>query len=198
MGGGADEAAARAPVFVEVHGVRVAFLARVATPREAGGFSIDEWAAGPTSAGLAVGDPATLAADVTAARQSADVVIVLLHAGDEYQHQPNATQRALAEAALAAGADAVIGAHPHVVQPIEQRGAQLVAWSLGNFVFDLDEVDRANIPPPRVTLVLRLTFAAGRGLVGYQVVPMTLDEAEGRPRPATDEETAMLASQVAP
>lgn len=197
-GGGPDEAAARAPVVLAVHGQRIAFLARVATPVESDGFAIREWAAGPDSPGLAVGDPASLAADVAAARRVADFVVVLLHAGDEYRRAPNATQRALAEAALAAGADAVIGAHPHVVQPIETRGWQFIAWSLGNFVFDLDEVDRANIPVPRVTLVLRLTFAPGRGVVGYEAVPMTLDETEGRPRPATTEEAAVLAAQLGP
>ncbi len=146
VGAGVDAASAHAPVIVEVNGLRVAFLGYVATPDEGGGFSIGAWAAGPATPGLALGTPDAIATDVAAARQLADFVIVAVHAGDEYRTAPNATQRALAQAALDAGADAYIGAHAHVVQPIELRGGKLIAWGLGNFIFDLDEVDLANIP----------------------------------------------------
>ena len=119
-------------------------------------------------------------------------MIVAVHAGDEYRTTPNATERALADAALAAGADAYIGAHAHVPQPIEMRGHQLVAFGLGNFVFALDDVDRANIPPPRVSMILKLTLTKGAGVTSYDVVPVTLDEAQSRPRPATADEAAVL------
>ena len=124
-------------------------------------------------------------------------MIVAVHAGDEYRRMPNATQRALADAALAAGADAYIGAHPHVVQPIEMRGHQLVAWSLGNFIFDLDNVDLANIPEPRVSLILKLTLTKGVGVASFEAIPVTLDDAQDRPRPATPAEAAVLQSQIA-
>ena len=88
---------------------------------------------------------------MTAARAQADFVIVAPHAGTEYDNRPNETQLELASAAMAAGADAYIGAHAHVVQPVEQRGSQLIAWGLGNFIFNLDDVDLANIPEPRVS-----------------------------------------------
>jgi poly-gamma-glutamate synthesis protein (capsule biosynthesis protein) len=197
IGAGADAAAAHTAVIVTVRGLRVAFLGYVLTPAEGGGFSITSWAAGPGKPGVAIGDAATIRADVAAARQAADFVIVAVHAGDEYRTTPNATQRTLAQAALDAGADAYIGAHAHVVQPVELRGRQLVAWGLGNFVFDLDPVDLANIPAPRVSLILNITLTKGRGVTGYQPVPVTLDADQDRPRPATNAEAAELQRLIA-
>jgi len=68
-----------------------------------------------------------------------DAVILLPHWGTEYSHSPTAQQRRLARAAIEAGASAVIGAHPHVLQPIETVTAPdgrqgVVAYSLGNFL----------------------------------------------------------------
>src|SRR5437773_9079522 len=197
VGAGTDAAAAHASAMVEVRGVRVAFLGYVATPDESGGFSIRQWTAGPGTPGIALGLTDAITADVTAAKRTADFVIVAVHAGDEYRRMPNATQRALADAALAAGADAYIGAHPHVVQPVEMRGHQLVAWSLGNFIFDLDNVDLANIPEPRVSLILKLTLTKGQGVASFEAIPVTLDDAQDRPRPATPAEAAVLQSQIA-
>jgi poly-gamma-glutamate synthesis protein (capsule biosynthesis protein) len=74
--------------------------------------------------------------DVTTAKAQADIVIVMMHAGTEGSRRPNAIQRGLAQAAIDAGAALVIGAHPHVLQPVERYGNGVIAWSLGNFVFD--------------------------------------------------------------
>ncbi len=63
-------------------------------------------------------------------------VIVVPHWGPEYQYFPSANQRALAELIVAAGADLVIGGHPHVVQGAEMIDGVPVLYSLGNFVFD--------------------------------------------------------------
>ena len=198
IGAGANAAEARAPAIVEVNGLRVAFLGYVATPDEGGGFSVRAWQAGPAMAGVAIGSADAIATDVAAARRIADFVIVAGHAGDEYRTTPNATQRALVAAALAAGADAYIGAHAHVVQPIELRGAQLVAYGLGNFIFALDDVDRANIPAPRVSLILKLTLTKGAGVTSWNAIPVTQDEAQGRPRPATPAEAIVLREIIGP
>jgi poly-gamma-glutamate synthesis protein (capsule biosynthesis protein) len=104
----------------------------------------------------------------------------------------------VAQWALDAGADAYIGSHAHVVQPIELHDGKLIAWGLGNFVFDLDNVDLANIPVPRVSLVLRMTLTKGAGVTSYDVLPVALDDAEDRPRPATAEEGAVLDRLLAP
>lgn len=191
-GAGVNALAAQIPAIVNVGGLRVAFLGYAATPDESGGFSLAAWAAGETSPGIALGTSDRIAADVTAARRVADFVIVAVHAGDEYVNAPNDKQRELAQAALAAGADAYIGAHAHVVQPVELRGRQLIAWGLGNFVFDLDPVDLANIPAPRLSLILDITLTKGAGVTAFRAIPVTLDDAEDRPRPATPDEAAVL------
>src|ERR1019366_5114780 len=68
--------------------------------------------------------------------EDADVAIVSMHAGTEYQPQPNFQQREFARAALDAGARVVAGHHPHVTQPWERSGNGVIFYSLGNLVFD--------------------------------------------------------------
>lgn len=63
-------------------------------------------------------------------------VIVLAHWGEEYTHEANAAQRAEAHAFIDAGADLVVGAHPHVVQGYEVYQGKAIFYSLGNFMFD--------------------------------------------------------------
>jgi poly-gamma-glutamate synthesis protein (capsule biosynthesis protein) len=74
-------------------------------------------------------------------------VIVFPHWGAEYQHQPQAIQRDLGRALVAAGALAAIGAHPHVIQPWEAvpgpMGQGLIAYSTGNFVSSQRSLPRA-------------------------------------------------------
>lgn len=198
-GGGDGISQAVAPAIVDVRGVRIAFVTCVLTPAEGGGFDIYAWAAGAAVPGVAVCSPDELdTAIYTARQQSSDFVVVAVHAGDEYRNAPNATQRQLVEHALAVGADVVLGAHAHVVQPVEWRGSKLIAWGLGNFIFDLDDVDLANIPEPRVSLILNVTLTKGRGVTGYDAVPVTLDANEDRPRPATPGEAAILRALIQP
>lgn len=73
---------------------------------------------------------------VRLAREQADYVVVFMHWGDEYKEVHNATQEKLAHALIDAGADAVIGAHPHVVQDSETYAGKPIYYSLGNFIFD--------------------------------------------------------------
>jgi len=79
--------------------------------------------------------------DMKAARDSvADMTIVYIHWGEEYQRAPNAFQKDIADYLFENGADIIIGSHPHVIQPMEWRKSdtlkkeQLVVWSLGNYV----------------------------------------------------------------
>jgi len=129
IGGGKNLAAARRPAVLTRGGLRIAFLgySDVRPP----GFD-----AGPGRSGAAPALPAYVRADVRAASRAADVVVVYFHWGIELARRPSARQKLLARVSLAAGADVVLGAHPHVLQPRERRGNRFVAWSLGNFVFD--------------------------------------------------------------
>jgi gamma-polyglutamate biosynthesis protein CapA len=67
-----------------------------------------------------------------------DYTAVVSHWGAEYESEPTESQRRIAHSFIDAGADAVIGAHPHVVQPIEIYKDKAIFYSLGNFIFDQD------------------------------------------------------------
>src|SRR4029079_11170844 len=82
------------------------------------------------------GTDAAVRTAVRVAATQADIVVAYLHWGTELRTTPGPTQRHLARVAFAAGADVVLGVHPHGLQPIRTRsGGRLVAYSLGNFVF---------------------------------------------------------------
>jgi poly-gamma-glutamate synthesis protein (capsule biosynthesis protein) len=79
------------------------------------------------------------AADVRQARADADLVVVSLHWGDEYATSPTTWQRRVASELIEAGADVLLGHHPHVLQPIESyitrdKRRRLIVYSLGNFI----------------------------------------------------------------
>jgi poly-gamma-glutamate capsule biosynthesis protein CapA/YwtB (metallophosphatase superfamily) len=78
----------------------------------------------------------TLIKNDLAIAQKTDAIVVFMHWGNEYQSLPNAFQKRLAELCFRGGAKLVIGAHPHVVQPMEwsKEKDKLIAYSLGNFV----------------------------------------------------------------
>ncbi|MFA6603940.1 MAG: CapA family protein [Patescibacteria group bacterium] len=130
-GAGADATAARAPAIVERSGLRFAFLAyNDADVVPAGYFAAAD------HPGTAAMDIENLKADIAAARAAADIVVVSMHSGTEYVPDPNRRQTAFAHAAIDAGADLVIGHHPHVVQTVETYAGKPIIYSLGNFVFD--------------------------------------------------------------
>jgi poly-gamma-glutamate synthesis protein (capsule biosynthesis protein) len=74
--------------------------------------------------------------DVQKTRKNADLVIVTFHWGIELQQKPTSRQINLAHKSIDAGADIVIGHHPHCLQPIEIYQNKIICYSLGNFVFD--------------------------------------------------------------
>ena len=91
-----------------------------------------------TSWGLAPINVETLPDDLAAARRQADLVIPYFHWGIEYTKDPTTYQQGVARAAIDAGADMVLGNHPHWTQAIERYNGKLIIYSMGNFVFDQD------------------------------------------------------------
>ncbi|MEW8978277.1 MAG: CapA family protein [Symbiobacterium sp.] len=98
-------------------------------------------------------DAERLPSDIRRARQmeGVDLVAVALHFGEEYAREPNDEQRYFVDLALSAGADIVLGCHPHVIQPIEVRQVQdefgrdlprAVIYSLGNFISNQEGLHR--------------------------------------------------------
>jgi poly-gamma-glutamate synthesis protein (capsule biosynthesis protein) len=134
-GAGRNLAEAQSAAIYEVAGVRFGIVS---------GVNIDVadnssyWAT-PDSAGSAPIDTASVAASIAAVRDQVDYVIFAPQWGIEYIPGPSEKQAALAEAALAAGADLIVGNHPHVPQwALHNDPRGFVAWALGNFVYDQD------------------------------------------------------------
>lgn len=88
------------------------------------------------SAGAAEASEQRLGTYVSEVAANADITVVQIHGGTEYQRTPTTTIRRLTDSASSAGADLVIDHHPHVTGGVEIRDSTLVAWSLGNLVFD--------------------------------------------------------------
>lgn len=113
---------------------------------------------------------------VAQARTANDVVLVSYHGGAEYQDAPSDLTRAFAKAMIEAGADAVIGHHPHVIQGVGFVNARPVFYSLGNLVFGR----RPEHPWTRYGMLARLRIgpeAARR----FSVCPYRIDEFEPEP-----------------
>ncbi len=128
VGAGSDLRAARQAAIVEVKGKRVAFL----------GYSLtlpEEFYATDSRAGTAPGHADLFVEDIAAARKMADYVIVSFHWGTEGSSSAKPYQQAAARRAIRAGADAVIGHHPHVLQGVERYKGGIIFYSLGNFAF---------------------------------------------------------------
>jgi len=74
--------------------------------------------------------------EIKRVKAQADTVILYAHWGIEYDSAPNSVIKNLAHQFIDAGADLVIGSHPHVIQRAEEYGGRRIYYSLGNFVFD--------------------------------------------------------------
>ena len=185
-GAGRNRAEAHAPAVLTVRGVRLAILAYVNTPDDGvSGWVAESTRAGPSTPGVAWGTADTVRREVAAARGKADLVIVALHAGWEYTGPPSPVQRELAYAAIDAGAALVLGAHPHVLQGIELYKQAPIVYSLGNFIFDVDEEDRRQPGLPSVlTAVLRIRLGR-EGVRGMELRPAVIDPRDGRPVPVS-------------
>jgi poly-gamma-glutamate capsule biosynthesis protein CapA/YwtB (metallophosphatase superfamily) len=185
VGAGSSAEEAYRPLFVEVKGVRLAFLSYAMSS-----FKQVPWEM-PPDTHVAYAEVPVIQQAVREAREQADVVIVNLHAGIEYASSPSDEQRTLAYAAADAGADLVIGHEPHVVQDTEARGDCLIAWSLGDFVFDISAVDAA-----RDGVVLRALLAAD-GLRSAELIPVRIVD-DVQPQLVADEAGNPIVQRVYP
>lgn len=173
-GGGDNLAAARQPALMTAKGLRIALLGYDAISPQAP-------YATASSPGLAPLDLSTLAQDITAARSRADLVIPYFHWGIEYTKDPTPDQQHAARTAIDAGADLVLGVHPHWVQGIESYKGKLILYSFGNFIFDQDW------SRPTMEGMLVHLYWRGTTLVGVRFVPV-LDVDRCQPRPMTPAE----------
>lgn len=112
-----------------VKGIRIGFIGASYASANDGGVS--------TNSNVArIEDLARLKKSISDLKTKSDFVVVTMHAGTEYTREPNQSQIDFAHASIDAGADLIIGAHPHWIQTTEQYKGKYIFYSLGNFVFD--------------------------------------------------------------
>lgn len=187
VGGGTNEAAAHAPHIADINGLKVAFLGYVHVPVEAiTHFDTQSWSATAGAPGLAWAEPARVSADVAAVRPEVDLVVVILHSGYEYIEEPSEPQVAAARAAVDAGADLVVGHHAHILQGIHRYNDGVIAYGLGNFLF--------NIEGPPETAILNV-WLDQNGVRQLELLPAIIQE-HGQPRLAELWETGPILSRV--
>ena len=171
VGAGKNLAEARKPAIVELNGRTFAFIGATRVYPEA------DWAAGTDSAGMfsAYDGGAALAEEVKEAKQQADYVIAYVHWGIEREEMPNEVQKSIAHRLVDAGADLVVGAHPHVLQGLEYYQGVPIAYSLGNFVFGSSIPSTALLQADVDDEGIRLRLIPGTSAAGYT---RKLDDAE--------------------
>lgn len=137
---------------------------------------LQDWVARRGHGGAAFWDRMTSTARIAALRPNVDVLVVQVHAGFQFQEAASVNVREIAHAAIDAGADLVICHHPHVLQGLEWYRGKLIAFSMGNFVFDQDFLSTF------ASVVLRTVWDGNR-LLQARLIPIEIDGY--RPIPAT-------------
>lgn len=130
VGAGLNRKEAYSPVYIEKNGIKIALLGFTRVIPEA------SWRAEAGKPGVADAYNSTEAVKaIKQAHKKADLVIVMAHWGQERHTTPDENQKKLGYEFIDAGADLVIGGHPHVLQGLESYKGKWIAYSTGNFIF---------------------------------------------------------------
>ncbi|MFP4979124.1 CapA family protein [Paenibacillus sp. CN-4] len=183
VGAGLNSTEAYSAQYFDRGGIKIALL----------GFTrvmpVMEWKAGMDTPGLAsVYDSAEGLRAIAEARQKADLVVVVVHWGKERKGQYDEIQQSLGRSFIDAGADLVIGGHPHVLQGIEPYKGKWIAYSNGNFIFT-----RSATAATWETAVFQAQCNAN-GQCGLKVLPYHAEL--GQPVPMNAEDGAKLLKKV--
>ena len=126
VGTSADSVRFFSPTVVRRHGIRIGFLAYTEFVNGEGGWE----------GRISLFDSTRARNEIRRLRRDVDFVVVSFHGGSEYGEQPRASTLRRMRSLIGAGADVVVGHHPHVPQGVEVCGRKLIFYSLGNFVFN--------------------------------------------------------------
>jgi len=179
IGGGKDQAEAEKLRVIKAGGLRIGFIGYTST------FPEEGWAK-KGKPGVNYADFDRLPAVISAAKRNCDILVASFHGGTELSEQANQIQEDFAHLAITAGADLVLGHHPHVLQPVEIYKDKPIIYSLGNFFF----VSPA--PETQITVIARIAINE-HGVSGIEFIPV--DTNGGRPK-AADHEGAKAAFEA--
>lgn len=183
IGAGRDEGEARRPVFITRRGLTIGLLAMTTTIPT-------EMYAGPAKPGVLYADFKRFPDWIRDAKTRCDLLVVSFHGGTQLGPLPNEVQRAFMNKAFAAGADVVLGHHPHVLQPVEIPEGRLAIYSLANFLMvsptpgtEWTAIARLRLSRVGVTAEFYPVFITRRGAVepagekGAEIVRAALNRA---------------------
>jgi poly-gamma-glutamate synthesis protein (capsule biosynthesis protein) len=175
------------PVIFNKKGQKIGFLGYA--------FEIDKYCDSETC--YAFGEPTSLIfKDINRLRTQVDLLIVSCHWGDEFVQIPSAEIIQLARDMVIAGVDIVVGHHPHVLQGVENYRNKIIAYSLGNFIFDM--CWDATLTE---TMILKCVFTIPNK-IEYDVLPMKIDSnytpsfLEGKEKTDLEEKIATLSKII--
>lgn len=173
-GAGMDLEQASQPAILKKNGFRVAVFGYSMT------YPSEFWATNSTG-GTCYPDINTLTLNISRWDSLVDVVIVNFHWGSELWHFPKQYQKDFAHLAIDAGADLIIGHHPHVLQGVEIYKNRLIAYSLGNFSF-------ASYSRKATESIILKTYLNKNGLVFARLIPISVNnyEVSFQPAPLND------------
>ncbi|MBU9708233.1 CapA family protein [Paenibacillus sp. AK121] len=183
-GAGRNAKEAYAPHYFERNGIKIALLGATRVMPEA------NWNASAKQPGVAGAyDSTAIVKSIREARNQADLVIVVAHWGKERATTLEPHQTELSHAFIDAGADLVIGGHPHVLQGMEQYKGKWIAYSTGNFIFS-----KSTVPATWDTAIFQATCTRN----GDCKMKLTPYRAElGQPIPLKDVEASKILQKVA-
>jgi poly-gamma-glutamate synthesis protein (capsule biosynthesis protein) len=163
-GAGFNDEEARVPAVIDVDGFIVyCFAFSEVEPRF--------FSAGPDTGGVAWLNRATVLNAITTAKKKADLIVVSIHWGTEGAAEPTYAQKNMARAMVDAGADVLLGHHAHVPGPVETYNGAIIAYGLGNFVFD------TVFPSRRASSLLTIYVDKRTGPLGYTLTPVRIEGA---------------------
>lgn len=158
-GAGENVDSASAPVYIDKGTINVAVVSSSHV------IPFVRWTAGKSKPGVASAyDPSRLISEVKKASEKADVVVAYIHWGEELKTHPVEYQKNISRMLIDAGADLVVGSHPHVVQGLEFYKEKLIAYSLGNLVFTNSS---------RETMLLSVKFSK-QEILGVEIIPCAI------------------------
>ncbi len=172
IGAGENLTEARKPAIFDLCDLKIAFLGYDLSPGAVG--------ARENSPGVAKAMHAWIIKDLEKIRGSVELVVVSFHWGIEYRDFPTEYQKSLAYMAIDYGADMVVGHHPHTFQGVEIYKGKLIAYSLGNFVFDQRDLKNNQ------SIILRVILDREK-LLRVEVIPIELVTFPRSPKTAEGE-----------
>jgi poly-gamma-glutamate synthesis protein (capsule biosynthesis protein) len=174
VGAAREPARGSDPVFLDARGTRIGFLAYTDLD-----FYCDSQSR--VDAGLT-----NLRAQVAAARDSCDLLVVSFHWGEQDSEVPTHRQADVARASIDAGADLILGHHPHVLQGAEVYKGRLILYSMGDFVFDARTSDEAE------SGIFEIYYRPGTGLELWMAPVRIASSRMGPEYPAAAERDRVL------